>query len=85
MEKLKLKRQIEKHLDQADDRVLRIVNSVFENYYREKEENQAVAYTVKGDPLTKNQYIDRIKQAEKDIENGHYTTHEDLLKEVEKW
>lgn len=85
MEKLKLKRQIEKHLDQADDRVLRIVNSVFENYYREKKENQAVAYTVKGEPLTKKQYIDRIKQAEKDIENGHYTTHEDLLKEVEKW
>jgi hypothetical protein len=34
---------------------------------------------------TKNQYVERIEEAEKDIENGNYTTQEDLLKEIEKW
>ena len=46
---------------------------------------EIVAYTVDGKPLTREAYIKEIKKAEKDIENGNYTTHEQLLEEIKKW
>lgn len=84
METIELKNKIQSYLEKADERLLRIVHSVFENYY-EEENDEIVGYTVKGEPLTKSQYIDKIKQAEKDIEDGKFTTHEDLLEEMKKW
>ncbi|QTD36333.1 hypothetical protein JL193_09165 [Polaribacter batillariae] len=44
-----------------------------------------VAYTVQGEPLTKEMYVEKIKKAEKSVKNGYFTTVEDLEKEVENW
>ncbi|HLV23430.1 MAG TPA: hypothetical protein VKY36_01450 [Moheibacter sp.] len=81
---LELKNKILQYVNSADDRLLRIINSIFENYYQE-ENDEIVGYDVKRNPITKSQYIERIKQAEKDIEAGNFTTHEDLLKEMKNW
>jgi|GEM_PF-735566 len=85
MQTLELKSRIQSYLEKADDRILRIINSVFENYYGQDEDGKIVGRTIQGEPITKAQYIERIKQAEKNIEAGNYTTHEDLFEEMKKW
>ena len=84
METIELKNKIQTYLDKADERLLRIVNSVFESYYQE-ENDEILGYDAQGNPITKSQFIERINQAEKDIEAGNFTTHEDLLEEMKKW
>lgn len=49
------------------------------------DKEEIVAYTIDGKPLTKKAYIDSVKEAEKDIETGNYTTHQQLLEEIKKW
>ena len=44
-----------------------------------------VAYTVKGQPLTKEDYINRIKSADKAMDEGKYISHEELKKERKSW
>lgn len=48
-------------------------------------EKDIVAYTIKGEPLTKEKYIQQIKEADASISAGEYTTVEDLEKEVQNW
>lgn len=48
-------------------------------------DNDIVAYSIKGDPLTKTEYVKQIKEAEERIDNGQYTSHSDLLKKVQNW
>jgi len=47
--------------------------------------NKVVAYTVQGEPLTKEMYIRKVKNAESSVKAGNYTTVEDLEKEAENW
>lgn len=49
------------------------------------DEEMIVGYTTDGQPLTKNQYNERLLVAEKQIEAGDYITQEDLEKEIENW
>jgi len=49
------------------------------------DEEMIVGYTTDGQPLTKNQYDERLLVAEKQIESGDYITQEDLEKEIENW
>jgi hypothetical protein len=48
-------------------------------------EEMVVGYTTDGQPLTKNQYNERLLVAEKQIESGDYITQEGLEKEIENW
>jgi hypothetical protein len=47
--------------------------------------NSVVGYEINGDPITRKQLIKRIEQAEARIDNGIFTTQEDLEKEAENW
>ena len=49
------------------------------------DEEMIVGYTVGGKPLTKNEYNDRLLLAEQQIQEGNYSTQEDLEKEIENW
>lgn len=53
----------------------------------QKNENSKniVAYTISGEPLTKEMYIQKIKVAEKRIDEGHFITSEDLWKKMQSW
>ncbi|WP_299012189.1 hypothetical protein [uncultured Polaribacter sp.] len=44
-----------------------------------------VAYTVQGEPLTKELYIDRVKNTLQSVKEGNFTSVEDLEKESENW
>ena len=49
------------------------------------DEEMIVGYTTDGNPLTRQQYNERLLVAEKQIESGSYITQEDLEKEIENW
>ena len=44
-----------------------------------------VAYTVTGDPLTKEAYNKRLAKAEKQFKSGDYITQEELEQETKNW
>lgn len=82
MNTIELRNRLSQYINTADDRLLRVVNAVFESY---NEEDEAVAYTVDGKPLTLTEYKNEIKEAEAEIERGEYITHEELKQEVATW
>lgn len=54
--------------------------SIDETTVLDKEE--IVAYTTEGKPLSREAYIKAVKNAEKDIDNGNYITHSQLLENI---
>jgi hypothetical protein len=50
-----------------------------------KNEKEIVAYSVQGEPLSKEMYIQKVKEADASVEAGKYTTMEDLEKEMLNW
>lgn len=52
---------------------------------KQEDENKIVAFTASGEPLTLEQYKAKADKGMRDIEEGRYMTHEELLKEIETW
>ena len=48
-------------------------------------ENEIVAYSTTGKPLTKSEYKEQIEIGLKQIDNGEVTTDDELQKEIETW
>ena len=48
-------------------------------------DKEVVAYDVKGYPLTKEEYINMVHEADERIGDGKFTTIEDLETEIENW
>lgn len=46
---------------------------------------EIVAYTTKGEPLTKEQYVQEIQKGLNDIEAGRVISHEEFLNEIKNW
>lgn len=72
------------------EKFMKFVNNdnikLFEEFLSEKAKaEEIVAYTIQGQPLTKEQYSKEIQQADASIDSGQYTTVEDLEKEVKNW
>lgn len=89
-----LKRKIQMQIENADERLLRIVSSVFDNYLNEDAiiettENivsePTVAYDTSGKPLTLKQYNEEIDKGIDDFNNGRFISQEDLEKEIDSW
>jgi len=49
------------------------------------DEEMTIGYTTDGQPLTRQQYNERLLFAEKQIESGDYLTQEDLEEEIKNW
>jgi hypothetical protein len=81
MEALELKNTVLHYIETADERLLKVVKAVVESY----RENDVVAFSVDGHPMTAEQYRQELLDAEAEIERGEYTTQEDLEKESENW
>lgn len=75
-------RFIEKFINSINDDRIELFESLLAT---QSEENDIVAFSVSGEPVTKAQYIQQIKGAEKDIEEGRFKTVSDLEKEVKNW
>lgn len=69
-----LKNRIQLFVDKADDRVLSIVNSVFEHYYQD----ETVAYHPDGSPMTRKEYKMALDLSEAQIKKGDFTSVEEF-------
>lgn len=49
------------------------------------DEEEVVAFTIDGNPLTRESYIKAVKNAAEDVDNGHYITHNQLLENIKMW
>lgn len=76
-----LRKEVQKYVDQADERFLRIVYAMSKEY----ESDLIVGYTTKGEPLTNAEIKDRVKAASKRVKSGDFIAHDELEKEVQKW
>ena len=75
-----LKDKIRNQLDLADEKVLRIVSSVFDNYL-----NKVVSYDGKGNSLTLSEYHNKVEEGLNDVKYNRIISHEDLSKEMQDW
>lgn len=82
MASLDLKQSVQNYIDTADNRLLKMIKALVESY---QEEDQIVAYTVEGKPLTRKQYNQELVDAETEIQRGELTSVEDLEKESQNW
>ena len=73
---LELKDSVLQYINLADERLLKVVKAVIESY----QEDEIVAYTASGNPLTRNQYKIELTQAIKEINSGKFISQEDLEK-----
>jgi len=80
MNTMELRHKLLQHINTADERLLRIVNAVFESYRESgvQEEEEIVAYTVNGEPLTRERYVELNDQAEASYHKGQFTAHEQI-------
>ncbi|MEF8984225.1 MAG: hypothetical protein V5A51_06500 [Bacteroidales bacterium] len=82
MEKADLRKSIHKLIDQADEKFLRMVHSLAQEYL--KDDKEIVAYKA-GKSITKEQLYHELREAEKEIERGDYSTLEEFDKESGQW
>lgn len=74
---------IHSHLHQLDEE---LISEFYQKMYSFiKDENPVVGYNASGKAIRKKQFVADLKEAERQIERGEYTTIEDLEKESEQW
>lgn len=78
METIVLKNRIQEFLERADERVLNIVNGVFESYYKD----EIIAYHPDGKPMTREEYKSGLEEAEEQIQKGDYISAEEFRQEL---
>ncbi len=74
-----LKKEVQSVIDKANDQFLEKVLALAKN--QEEEED----YTLPAPPMDVETYRRRIIEASDRVKAGHYTTSEDLEKEMEQW
>ncbi|MGL2994580.1 hypothetical protein [Flavobacterium sp. TSSA_36] len=78
---LELRDSVLEYINMADERLLKVVKAVIESY----QENDIVAHTIDGEPLTRRTYKEELQEAKAEIKRGEYTSQEDLEKELNNW
>ena len=74
MDTIVLKNRMHSFVETADERVLAIVNSVFENYYNK----DIVAFYPDGKPMTREEYKEALLIAEQQMEEGDFVDVENM-------
>jgi hypothetical protein len=80
-------------IEQADERFLRILHAMTEAYANEHLDDSDITdemiMAIPPSPdwkrLTKEEMLDELQEAMKQVDRGEYTTLEDLEKEMEQW
>ncbi|WP_413999848.1 hypothetical protein ACMDB5_04630 [Flavobacterium sp. W1B] len=75
-----LKNKIQLQLELADERVLRIVSSVFDNYL-----NEIVSCDSKGNAITLLEYHNKVEEGLEDVKYKRVTSKEKLEIEMKDW
>jgi hypothetical protein len=84
MSSLEIKEFIHRQIDgMKDERFLQAIYSMLNSYV--KVEDKIVGYKSSGEPITRKKLKKEVMEAEKRIDAGEYTTHDELKKESENW
>ena len=75
-----LRKKAHSFIDKADDKFLKKVLALAKSHEDEEED-----YTLPGPPMDVETYRRRIIEASARVKAGHYTTSEDLEREMEQW
>ena len=82
---VELKNLITDYVANADMKLLRIIKAVCESYESNDTESATVAYTASGDPLTKEMYIQKVKDADKAMDQGKFVSSEEVKRQILSW
>lgn len=82
MEVQSIKSDLHRMIDNITD--VHFLNALKE-ILKKGEQASVMGYTTDGKPLTKEDYIAQIREAQKRVKAGQYTSVEDLEKDSEKW
>ena len=75
-----IKDYLHKYIDTADERFLA---TIYEISLMNKQQKDS--YFKQGQPISKEQLYQELKKSEQEIENGEFSTVEDLITESEQW
>jgi hypothetical protein len=75
-----LRKEAHRFIDRASDKDLKKVLALAKSHEEDEED-----YTLPGPPMDVETYRRRIIEASDRVKAGHYTTSEDLEKEMEQW
>mgnify|MGYP000008761127 FL=1 len=79
MSTIELKNKLVDIINSSDEKFLRMVNALHQTYKEDaSNESDSIAYTFKGESLTKSDIIENNKEAIKSIERGKYKTHSEM-------
>jgi len=78
-----VKQRIIKRIDLADERILRAIDALLESYIDDQE--QIVAFTGKGQPITKSELIESVLKADEEVMQGKGFSSDDIRKAKENW
>lgn len=76
MNTLTIREKLHEFINIEDERIIRIFYAMATEYKRTESQLK---------PFTKSEFINDIKEAEQQIENGDYLTIEEFEKEAEQW
>jgi len=74
---VELRKKWIKSINTVDDRFLRMVDALYEGYFK----NEVVAYHPDGTSMTRQEYKNALETAESQIEEGDYMSVDDFEKE----
>ena len=76
---VELRNKLIEIISTSDERFLRMVNALHKTYKEDiSEEDEIVAYTIKGESLTKADIIKNNEEAIQSIEKGEFKTHSEI-------
>ncbi|CAA9199900.1 hypothetical protein FLA105534_02846 [Flavobacterium bizetiae] len=78
---LELRDSVLEYINTADERLLKVVKAVIESY----QEEEIVAFSVEGKPITRGAYKAELANAKLEIQKGEFISQDDLEKESENW
>ncbi|MGQ7945602.1 hypothetical protein [Flavobacterium sp. WC2509] len=78
---LELRDSVLKYINDADDRLLKVVKAFIETY----QEEEIVAFDIDKKPISREAYKASLLEAEAEIKRGEYTNQDDLEKESQNW
>ncbi|MGM0498370.1 MAG: hypothetical protein ACQESJ_10665 [Bacteroidota bacterium] len=81
MDTNKLRKELHKYIDYADETFLKMVHAMSKEY----EKSESIGYTVDGEPITKQDIKNRVKAASKRVKAGDYISQEEVDKEAKNW
>ena len=81
MSTAELRKELHRFIDYADDTFLKMVRAMIKEYKK----SEIAGYNIDGSPITQKALESRVNAASKRVKEGHYTTQEEVEKEMGNW